>query len=207
MSEYILYLYWGPVLLGLYFLYDLMRYELISETEKICRIVMNIAFVFALNYLWFNMDVIDRNGSLGVLSVILLILYCFKKVVAKCPEGHSESLLLPLNAFFVTGLSFTSKGFCFIAAGIIVILARIIYNKWHFELESDFWEIVLLCIEAIIMSVITSSCQNNTFLIPAAVLLFAETALCFINCCMMCIIKWFCGEDVDDYIYSLRKVY
>lgn len=207
MPKFVLYLYWGFVLLGLFFQYDLMCYELISRKEKIRRILLNVAFVFVLNYLWSNIDVIDRDGPLGALSVILLILYCFKKVVEKCPEGYSESLLLPLNSLFVTGLSFTSLRFCIIAAVMIVILATIIYKKWPFEAKSDYWEIVLLCGEAITISIITNIFRDGTFLVPAATLLFAETALYFINCCMMCIIKWLCGEDVYDYVYSLRKIY
>lgn len=102
--------------------------------------------------------------------------------------------------FLVTGLSFTGTGVCIVAAIVIVVVAGIICRKWPFEEKSDFYEIIMLCCEAIIMSIVTPKCGI------VATVLFSETALCFINCCMLCIIKKLCGEDVDGYILGLRKI-
>lgn len=200
-------IYWIFVSVGAFFRYDLMRYTLISNKEKIKKIISEIIGIGLLTFLWSSIKSIEKyNPHVTTLIMLISLGYCLKKLIKKCPEGHTESLLLIVNTFFVTTLSFIGFPYCIPIALSIIVLSVIIYRKWPFEVKSDFYEIVILCCEAIIISIITAKYGSNKIIVIATVVLFVETALQFIHCLLMCIIKKLCHEDMNDYIDKLHGI-
>lgn len=196
--------YWVFVGLGLVFRYSLMRYQIFSEYEKIKRITGEIVGLLVLTLLWNCLASIEKSyANAGVFVMLITLAYCLRKLISKCPSGSTESLLLFVNTFMVTSLSFMKFKFCVPFSIIIFFISFGIYKFWKAEIKSDFYEIVLLLIEAIVLSLLISYYELNGFLETAAVVLFAETALCFLNFVLMCLIKKMCHEDIDDYVNAL----
>ncbi len=188
------------VVLGALFRYGLLRYRIYIPEMKVKKLCRDIGILVFLTIMW-NCIVSKRSDDNMVLTVVILtIVYCFYIVVQKCPDGTTESLLLIINSTMVTTLSFMSFPYSLGYAAFTVVLALLAYNFWKsFEQKSDLWEIIIMCIESVIISIYVTINSIENILQVTALVVFVETALFMINCLLKYGIKFLCKEDTEDY--------
>ena len=115
------------------------------------KITREIIVVIFITILWGNSSTTNtENPSTAFVMIMMFLGYCFYVLMKKMPKcGYTESMLLFVNGFMVTALSFMSfpVNLGFIA---IIIFCSYFVVKYSFdEKRSDFWEIVMLCSEAV----------------------------------------------------------
>lgn len=142
------------MVVGALFRYDLLKYRIYIPEVKVKKICRDIGILVILTIMWnfISTNKIDNNMALTV--GILTMVYFFYIVAQKCPDGTTESLLLIVNSTMVTTLSFISFPYSLGLAALTVVLAILAYNFWKdFEQKSDLWEIIIMCIESVIISI------------------------------------------------------
>lgn len=167
------------------------------RVKKICR---DIGILVILTIMWNFVSANVADYKMALTVAILTTVYCFYIMVQKCPDGSTESLLLIVNSTMVTTLSFMTFPYSLGFAVLTGALALLAYNFWKdFEQQSDMWEIILMCIESVIISIyVTINSTENVFQVTAMVV-FVETTIFMINCLLKFVIKFLCKEDLDDY--------
>lgn len=188
------------MVVGALFRYDLLKYRIYIPEVKVKKICRDIGILVILTIMWnfISTNKIDNNMALTV--GILTMVYFFYIVAQKCPDGTTESLLLIVNSTMVTTLSFISFPYSLGLAALTVVLAILAYNFWKdFEQKSDLWEIIIMCIESVIISIYVTINSIENILEVTAVVVFVETVIFMINCLLKYGIKFLCKEDIDDY--------
>lgn len=188
------------VVLGALFRYGLLKYKICIPEMKVKKICRDIGILVILTIMWncINTNMADDNMVLTV--VILTIVYCFYIVAQKCTDGYTESLLLIVNGTMVTTLSFMSFPYSLGFAVFTIVLALLAYKFWkNFERKSDFWEIIIMCIESVIISIYVTINSIENILQVTALVVFIETALFMINCLLKYGVVFLCKEDTDEY--------
>ena len=189
-----------PVIVGALFRYYLLKYRIYIPKVKVKKICRDIGILVALTIMWnfISTNKIDNNMVLTV--GILTMVYIFYIVAQKCPDGTSESMLLIVNSTMVTTLSFICFPYSLSLAALTVVLAVLAYNFWKdFEQKSDLWEIIIMCIEAVIISIYVTTNSIENILEVTALVVFVETVVFMINCLLKYGIKFLCKEDTDHY--------
>ena len=207
IQEYIcdLWAYWLLVFIGLYFRYENLQYSFLPSNRKVYKIAVDIGVVLFLT------RSIDRAGKgqpnstvFEVFVIIILLVYCFCTLNSKCENGTTESLLVVVNGIYVTYLSFTSWPISFIFAIIIIAVSFFISRYRNFENLSEFWEIVLLSGESVLISAAICFCNLTSFYHTFLIVLFNETMLTLVNVLIIYYIKKWCGEDAEGYLQRVK---
>ena len=197
--------YWILVSLGLYFRYENLKYCCFSHAEKIRKIVVNIGVVLFLS-LSINWMKINNNYATSFSSLVIsvLVVYCFCILNGKSTNGTVNRFLPMINSLYVTNLSFTNWPISFLLAAIVVLISYLILRYSESEIASEFWEIVLLSGEAVIISAVICifdlTLDYHTFLI----VLFNESFFGMLNPCIIYGIKKIYDEDAMGYWQHIK---
>lgn len=209
IQEYIcnLWGYWLFVFVGLYFKYENLQYTFLPSNHKIYKIAVDIGVVIFLSYsiTMVNEDQISST-SFDIFVIIVLLIYCFYTLNSKCDNGTTESLLVIINGIYVTYLSFTSWPISLFISAIIIIISYLISKYRHFDNMSEFWEIILLSGEAVLISAVVFFFGLNSFYHTVLIVLFTETTLTLLNVLLIYGIKKLCGENAEEYLYRVKGV-
>lgn len=100
----------------------------------------------------------------------------------------------------VTTLSFMSFSYSLGFVVFTVVLALLAYNFWKsFEQKSNLLEIIIMCIESVIISIYVTINSIENILQVTALVVFVETALFMFNCLLKYGIKFLCKENTEDF--------
>lgn len=191
--------YWIPVVLGFLIRVGLEKYKTFDAEKRAKAIIGNILILVMFTLMWNNLreNSLDENSAKVLIGGI--IIYIFYGIAKKCERtgGYTESLLLIINSVMLTTLSFQS--FCGTIFGAIVTIA-ISYAAYRFWVEKmcDLVEIIVICIEAIIISGIMKVKQANGFFDIFFYVLYVETVIFTVNWCIKIGVAYLMGEEVDD---------
>lgn len=149
---------WFIVLTGIGFAF---RVELLNHKRRNYKasskaILWDIGFVWGITILWpqINENGWDDNVIALLLGLILVYLGYIYINNRESDPGKSESILLLINSFFVTMLSFQKLEGTIVGTVFTITLAYFAYKYWLVkESKADFIEIIFLCMEAIILSI------------------------------------------------------
>lgn len=136
--------------LGLLFRYVLLRRTILDSALRRKKMAIEIIVVILITILWNNsLTSGSENTDDSLISIFLLLGYCFYVFIKKLPEdGYTESMLFIVNGFMLIALSFMSFPENIIFTIIIVLISFLFTKYWIDEKKSDFWEIVVLCVES-----------------------------------------------------------
>ena len=192
--------YMSLVLLGVMFRYAQLKYMTYDKRQKVKRVVGEIGAAVFVTIILSEFGGRDADTSTAVAVGVLFVGYCIFMFAKKLPScGYTESLLLVVNGFMVTGLSFVSFPKNLLFSAVIIIISWVAVKYWFGEKRSDFWEIVLLCGEALLISVYMYLKDVSEPMEIARIVLFVETFVYTLNCGLKYVLVWLCGEDTEDY--------
>ena len=149
-----IWLYWFLVGIGIYFKYDNLRFSFLSTQRKIYNIILDVGIVLFLSLI-LEIDETQSNNKVSMLEivgVISLLVYCFFNINSKCENETTESIFVMINGLFVTVLSFISWPTSIIVAIIIILISIVILIYTENGAMSEFWEIIILTTESLIIS-------------------------------------------------------
>ena len=165
--------------------------------QKIAReIGIVILITISLNEVFTN----EHDIRTTAVVFILFIGYCFYVLAKKMPScGYTESMLLIMNGYMVTALSFMSFPENLIFIALIIVVSYLIVKHWLNERKSDFWEIVLLCGESLLISGYMYFKNVTDAIEIVFIVLFVESFVYALNCILKYVIILLCGEETDGY--------
>lgn len=189
------------VVLGLMFRYGLLRYVIYDSELRIKKIAREILAVIVITILWSKGSINDNGDTSTSFAIVMLFLgYCFYILMKKIPQcGYTESMLLLVNGFMVTALSFMSFPGNIIFIVVIIGGSYLIMKYWFEEKKSDFWEIIMLCGESFLISLYMYIKKVSEPIEIAMIVLLVETFIFMVNCILKYFIVWICREDTDGY--------
>lgn len=172
--------------------------------DKIKRIFFEILFITILSYCWNNINKIEKESANAAIFVVLaLVGYCFYVLINKFNENIG--FIYPfINGYMITTLSFLDFPINIIVSILLILSSIPISFKWSLIQKSEFCEVILLCVEAAIISIIIHTNNLYHLIDTFVVTLFTETGLFFINCLIMCVFKKMFDEDVDEYLLKTK---
>lgn len=196
------------VSIGLLFRCALLWHEIGDFTlirQKIAReIGIVILITIALNEVFINEHDVRTTAAV----FILFIGYCVYVLAKKMPScGYTESMLLIMNGYMVTALSFMSFTENLIFIALIIVVSYLILKHWFNERKSDFWEIVLLCGESLLISGYMYFKNVTDAIEIVFIVLFVESFVYALNCVLKYGIILLCGEESDGYWEKLLGIY
>lgn len=202
-NDYIMEYWWYflAVFIGGIFRYNLPEYKDYFGKMRVKKICKEIGFVIFLTYFCniFDGNISDYSIVLCVL-IVLIFIYCIYVTIRQLSHSNSESILLIIKNFMITGLCFMPFSNVFNCSYLVMIVAMFIYFvAYEHEQKSDLWEIIILCIEIPIISIYTYFNDFNNIIQISALVIFVETFIFMFNYIVKFIIKIFCNEDVSDY--------
>lgn len=193
--------YWLPAGLGLAFRFGLLKYKIFDSEKRIKAIFRDISIIALLTITWNLLNANQLEDKAVVMILILTMVYIFYGIAKECEDtgGTTESLLLIVKSVFVTVLSFQTFIGTIVGAVCTSILAVLVYKVWYrFEKKTDLFEIIFLCVEAILLSVYTEVNHIEGFLLIFFFVFYEETALFLLNYFSKYMASKFLGE-ADDY--------
>lgn len=198
MEKYGLYLLLVSV--GLLFRCALLWFTIGNFTlirQKVAReIGIVIVITISLNAVFTNEHDIRTTAAV----IMLFAGYCFYALVKKMPScGYTESMLLIMNGYMVTALSFMSFPENLIFIALIIVVSYLVVKYWFNERKSDFWEIVLLCGEVLLISGYMYFKNVTDAIEIVFIVLFVESFVYALNCVLKYGIILLCGEEPDGY--------
>lgn len=172
--------------------------------DKLKRILIEILFVTILSYCWNNIDKIEKESADAAIFIILtLVGYCFYVLINKFNENMG--FIYPfINGYMITTLSFIDFPINIIVSILLVLFSVTVSFKWSLIHKSELCEVILLCVEAVIISIIIHINNLYHLIDTLVVTLFTETGLFFINCLIMCMFKKIFDEDVNEYLLKIK---
>ncbi len=87
-----------------------------------------------------------------------------------------------MNGYMVTALSFMSFPENLIFIALIIVVSYLILKHWFNERKSDFWEIVLLCGESLLISGYMYFKNVTDAIEIVFIVLFVESFVYALNC-------------------------
>ena len=170
--------------------FTLIRQKIAREIGVVIIITISLNAVFTNEY--------DIRTTTAV--ILLFIGYCFYALAKKMPScGYTESMLLIMNGYMVTALSFMSFPENLILIAVIIVVSYYVVKYWFNERKSDFWEIVLLCGESLLISGYMYIKNVTDAIEIVCIVLFVESFVYALNCILKYVIILLCGEETDGY--------
>ena len=90
---------------------------------------------------------------------------------------------------------------------MIIVVSYYVVKYWFDERKSDFWEIVLLCAEALLISGYMYFKNVTDAIEIVFIVLFVESFVYALNCVLKYGIILLCGEEPDGYWEKLLGIY
>lgn len=193
--------YWIPAGLGFAFRFGLLKYKIWDSEMRVKAILRDIGIIFGLTILWSGLNSYELDSNVVVLVFILTFVYIAYGLAESCEEtgGSTESILLILKSVLLTMLSFQEIGGTIFGALVTSGMAVMAYKFWICkEKKTDLFEIIFLCAEAVILSVIGEIYAIQGIGIFLFVF-FEETALFLLNYIVRYIASVFFGEAEENY--------
>ncbi len=193
--------YWIPAGLGFAFRFGLLKYKIWDSEMRVKAILRDIGIIFALTILWSGLNSYELDSNAVVMVFILTFVYIAYGLAESCEEtgGSTESILLILKSVLLTMLSFQEIGGTIFGAIVTIGMSVMAYKFWICnEKKTDLFEIIFLCVEAVVLSVIGEiyAIQGiGIFLF----IFFEETALFLLNYIVRYIASVFFGETEENY--------
>ena len=191
--------YWIPVGLGFLFRFDLEKRRIFDSEKRAKAILGNIIILAVFTLLWNGLynNLFDDNSAAVLVGGTMV--YAFYGLAKKCEPtgGYTESILLFINSVMLTMLSFQPLWGTIFGAIVIIAISYAAYKFWV-EKFSDFIEIIIICFEAIVISIIMTKNQVEDFVSTIIYVLFVETAVFMINYLIKFSVVSCCNEDTDD---------
>lgn len=171
-----------PVAIGFLFRINLENKDFFEFGMRAKVIFVNILILALFTASWNNLykNFLDDNSVYALLGGTFI--YIFYKLAKRCEPmgGTTESFLLIINSVMLIMLSFQPlKGTIFWAI-IIVVISYMVYNFFEEKL-SDLIEILIICFESIIISVIMTKKEVDGFVCIFTYVFFIETAIFMLN--------------------------
>lgn len=193
--------YWIPAGLGLGLKFGLLKSQIWDPEMRFKAIFRDIGIIFALTLFWSNLNSNSLDDSAAVMGVVLTTIYIIYGLAKNCEDtgGSTESILLILKSTLLTMLSF--QGLCGTIFGALITsgLAVLAYKYWFCkEKKTDLFEIILLCAESILLSIIEKMCDIQgigVFLF----IFYEETAIFLLNYIIISIASMCFGENEEIY--------
>lgn len=198
------YIYIGLVLAGFWFKYENLRFSVFDVAGKIKRIVFEVLFIAVLSFCWDNIEAIESHSvSASVFIVLTLTGYCFYNLISKFNENLG--FLYPfINGYLITSLSFMGLPVNIVVSVLLIIISALVTFRWAWLQKSQFCEVLLLCVESVILAGITYTHNLYHFVDVVVICTFTETALYFLNCMLMCGLKTIFDEDPTEYLFRIK---
>lgn len=197
--------YWLPAGLGFAFRFGLLKYKILDSELRVKAILRDIGIIALLSLAWNLMNENKLEDNAGVMVFALTMVYIFYGIAKDCEDigGTTESLLLIVKGVFVTALSFQTLIGTATGAAFTCILAGLAYKLWFgVEKKTDLFEIVFLCMEAILLSLYTEINNVEGLLFVFLFVFFEETAIFLLNYLLKYITAHILGE-ADDYDFDV----
>lgn len=193
--------YWIPAGLGFTFRFGLLKYKIWDSEMRVKAILRDIDIIFVLTILWSGLNSYELDSNAVVMVFILTLVYTAYGLAESCEEagGSTESILLILKSALLTMLSFQEIGGTIFGAIVTIGMAVMAYKFWICkEKKTDLFEIIFLCVEAVVLSVIGEIyvIQGIGFFL---FIFFEETALFLLNYIVRYIASVFFGEVGKNY--------
>lgn len=149
--------YWIPAGLGFAFRFGLLKYKIWDSEMRVKAILRDIVIIFVLTILWSGLNSYELDSNAVVMVFILTFVYIAYGLAESCEEtgGSTESILLILKSVLLTMLSFQEIGGTIFGAIVTIGMAVMAYKFWICkEKKTDLFEIIFLCVEAVVLSII-----------------------------------------------------
>ena len=147
------------------------------------------------------MNSYELDSNAVVMVFILTFVYIAYGLAESCEEtgGSTESILLILKSVLLTMLSFQEIGGTIFGAIVTIGMAVMAYKFWICkEKKTDLFEIIFLCVEAVVLSII-GEIYNIQGIGIFLFIFFEETALFLLNYIVRYIASVFFGEAEENY--------
>lgn len=193
--------YWIPAGIGFAFRFELLKYKIWGSGMRVKAIFIDIGIIFLLTVLWSSLNAYGLNNNAVVMVFVLTIVYIVYGLIESCEDtgGSTESILLILKSVLLTILSFQEIGGTIFGAIVTSGMAVMAYKFWICkEKKTDLFEIIFLCVEAVILSIIGEvyAIQGiGVFLF----VFFVQTAIFFLNYIVRYIASVLFGEAEECY--------
>lgn len=193
--------YWIPAGLGFAFRFGLLKYKIWDSEMRVKAILRDIVIIFALKILWSGLNSYELDSNAVVMVFILTFVYIAYGLAESCEEtgGSTESILLILKSVLLTMLSFQEIVGTIFGAIVTIGMAVMAYKFWICkEKKTDLFEIIFLCVEAVVLSII-GEIYNIQGIGIFLFIFFEETALFLLNYIVRYIASVFFGEAEENY--------
>lgn len=193
--------YWIPAGLGFAFRFGLLKYKISDSEMRVRAILRDIGIIFVLTILWSGLNSYELDSNAVVMVFILTFVYIAYGLAESCEEtgGSTESILLILKSVLLTMLSFQEIGGTIFGAIVTIGMAVMAYKFWICkEKKTDLFEIIFLCVEAVVLSII-GEIYNIQGIGIFLFIFFEETALFLLNYIVRYIASVFFGEAEENY--------
>lgn len=193
--------YWIPAGLGFAFRFGLLKYKISDSEMRVRAILRDIVIIFVLTILWSGLNSYELDSNAVVMVFILTFVYIAYGLAESCEEtgGSTESILLILKSVLLTMLSFQEIVGTIFGAIVTIGMAVMAYKFWSCkEKKTDLFEIIFLCVEAVVLSII-GEIYNIQGIGIFLFIFFEETALFLLNYIVRYIASVFFGEAEENY--------
>lgn len=193
--------YWIPAGLGFAFRFGLLKYKIWDSEMRVKAILRDIVIIFVLTILWSGLNSYELDSNAVVMVFILTFVYIAYGLAESCEEtgGSTESILLILKSVLLTMLSFQEIVGTIFGAIVTIGMAVMAYKFWSCkEKKTDLFEIIFLCVEAVVLSII-GEIYNIQGIGIFLFIFFEETALFLLNYIVRYIASVFFGEAEENY--------
>lgn len=193
--------YWIPAGLGFAFRFGLLKYKIWDSEMRVKAILRDIVIIFVLTILWSGLNSYELDSNAVVMVFILTFVYIAYGLAESCEEtgGSTESILLILKSVLLTMLSFQEIVGTIFGAIVTIGMAVMAYRFWSCkEKKTDLFEIIFLCVEAVVLSII-GEIYNIQGIGIFLFIFFEETALFLLNYIVRYIASVFFGEAEENY--------
>lgn len=193
--------YWIPAGLGFAFRFGLLKYKIWDSEMRVKAILRDIVIIFVLTILWSGLNSYELDSNAVVMFFILTFVYIAYGLAESCEEtgGSTESILLILKSVLLTMLSFQEIVGTIFGAIVTIGMAVMAYKFWICkEKKTDLFEIIFLCVEAVVLSII-GEIYNIQGIGIFLFIFFEETALFLLNYIVRYIASVFFGEAEENY--------
>lgn len=191
--------YWLPAGIGFLFKYGRPEYRWMDWKSCLKKIIRDASIIFILTILLNELSNKELEDSVAVMIITLFFVYIFYGIAKECEPtgGTTESILLIIKSVFVTVLSFQDLGGAIGGAILTVFFAVIAYKFWiSNEKKTDLFEIIFLCIETVVLSIVVEVIGIDGILIFLFIF-YEETAIYFLNCIVKNCTYYFFDEQED----------
>ena len=193
--------YWIPAGLGFAFRFGLLKYKISDSEMRVRAILRDIGIIFVLTILWSGLNSYELDSNAVVMVFILTFVYIAYGLAESCEEtGEStESILLILKSVLLTMLSFQEIDVTILVAIVTIEMDVMAYKFYIYkEKKTDLFEIIFLCVEAVVLSII-GEIYNIQGIGIFLFIFFEETALFLLNYIVRYIASVFFGEAEENY--------